>query len=122
MRALRTAFLTLSLILAVFSSCSLFPSDSVKSASSEIKNGALVLDVRSTNEFEEAHIEGAINIPHNQIANRISEISGSKDQSIVVYCRSGRRAGIAEQALQAAGYTKVLNAGGYAGLKRALKQ
>ncbi|WOH37141.1 rhodanese-like domain-containing protein [Thalassotalea fonticola] len=55
----------------------------------------LLLDVRSTEEYNEGHIPGAINISHQKLANRLAEIGQFKDKNIVVYCRSGRRAGIA---------------------------
>ncbi len=64
-----------------------------------------VLDVRSPEEFASGHVPGAINIPHDEIANRLSEIPTGKDQSILLYCRSGRRAGQAEEILTGAGYS-----------------
>ena len=59
----------------------------------------LVLDVRTAAEFAAGHVPGAINIPHTEIADRLAEVRKAGDVDIVVYCRSGRRAGIAEQIL-----------------------
>lgn len=80
------------------------------------QEGALLLDVRSDEEFSEGHIEGARHIPHTEVASRIEEIrqwtDGKTDAPIVVYCRAGRRAGIAKEALVEAGFTQVTNLGG----------
>ena len=81
-----------------------------------------VIDVRSAAEFDTGHIEGAVNIPHNEIGTRIAEVTEDKDQAIVLYCGSGGRAGTALRALQELGYTQVENAGGYRSLKEKLGQ
>jgi len=64
------------------------------------------VDVRSADEFAEGHIEGAINIPVDDIAARTAEL-GDKTQPVVVYCRSGKRAARAAATLREAGFTKV---------------
>jgi phage shock protein E len=74
----------------------------------------LWIDVRTAEEFEQAHVAAAVNIPYDQIANRIGELSLNKDAEIYLYCRSGRRSGIALKALQALGYSRVVNIGGLA--------
>ena len=53
----------------------------------------LVLDVRSAKEYSDGHIAGAINISHNTIEDNLSQLAQYKDKTVVVYCRSGRRAG-----------------------------
>lgn len=70
------------------------------------------IDVRSQGEYLQEHVTGALNIPHKEIAERISTVVSNKDTEIYLYCGSGRRAGIAQEALQAAGYTQVKNIGG----------
>jgi phage shock protein E len=65
----------------------------------------LVLDVRTAEEFAEGHIAGAINISHDKINDNVSKIITLKDQTVVVYCRSGRRAISAENDLRAAGFS-----------------
>jgi len=67
----------------------------------------LLLDVRKPEEFAAGHVPGAINIPHDQLANRLAELPASRDKPVVVYCRSGRRAALAEDVLRQGGYTKV---------------
>jgi phage shock protein E len=72
------------------------------------KPGApLILDVRTPEEFAQGHVPGAKNIPHDQIGKRLGELSAYKSQDVVLYCRSGRRAGIAADELSAAGFTKL---------------
>lgn len=75
------------------------------------------IDVRSKEEFDAGHLPGAIHIPHSEIAARISEVTQDKNAAIALYCRSGRRSGLAEQALQQLGFTQVSNAGAYEALK-----
>ena len=59
---------------------------------------ALVLDVRSQEEFQEGHVPGAINVPHDELASRLSELSGGTQRPVVVYCERGGRAGMAAEA------------------------
>ncbi len=77
---------------------------------SSIPKDALIVDVRTVEEFNTDRYQGAINIPLDSIKNRLSEF-GAKDQTVIVYCRSGRRSGIAKKLLKEAGYTKVYNGG-----------
>jgi len=62
----------------------------------------LVIDVRSAEEYAAGHVPGAVNIPHDQVASRLAEIP--KDKEVVLYCRSGRRSGLAAETLEANGY------------------
>jgi rhodanese-related sulfurtransferase len=64
----------------------------------------VILDVRTPEEFAEGHVPGAINISHDELAARLAEIESARDAEVVVYCRSGRRAGIAEELLRAEGF------------------
>lgn len=78
----------------------------------------LVIDVRTKAEYDSGHLEGALNIPYDVIGPQIGKVTEDKDREIVLYCRSGRRAGVALDALKALGYTNVTNAGGYEALKQ----
>ena len=73
---------------------------------------AVLLDVRSPDEFNSGHVNGAILAPHDSIAQTIAGIASDKNQTIYLYCRSGHRAGIALDTLKGMGYTKVENLGG----------
>ena len=64
-----------------------------------------VLDVRTPQEFATGHVPGAVNIPYDQVPSHLGEIP--KDDEIVLYCHSGRRAGLAAEELAANGYTKL---------------
>jgi rhodanese-related sulfurtransferase len=63
-----------------------------------------IIDVRSPEEFAEGHVKGALNIPFNQIDKHQDLLNSLKDKTLVVYCRSGRRAGIFENALSKEGF------------------
>jgi rhodanese-related sulfurtransferase len=67
----------------------------------------LVVDVRTPEEFAAGHVPGAINIPYDRMAARSGEIIARKDSSIVLYCRSGRRSGIAAKVLADRGFKHV---------------
>ncbi len=73
----------------------------------------VVLDVRTPAEFAAGHIPGAINIPHDELAARLSEIPAAKTTEIVVHCQAGGRAAKAEAVLAQAGYTDVLDLQGH---------
>jgi len=78
-----------------------------------VARGALLVDVRTPQEFSAGHVEGAINIPHMDVEKRLSEFGENLDRQIVLYCRSGNRSGLAQQSLKALGYQRVFNAAGY---------
>lgn len=78
----------------------------------EQESGYILLDVRTTAEFAEKHIPGAINIPNEEIGSeKIPELP-DKSQLILVYCRSGNRSKQAAQKLAALGYTNIVEFGG----------
>ena len=85
-------------------------------------NPKVVIDVRTAEEFASGHVQGAINISHEQIAEGIKSIPGlKKNDSILLYCRSGHRAGIAKQTLENLGFQKIQNGGGLNSLVQKLK-
>ncbi len=82
-----------------------------------IAAGAVVVDVRTPDEFSEGHLPQATNIPIQDFAQRITEVDkltgGDKTKPVVVHCAVGGRAAKAKQQLEAAGYTQVVNGGGF---------
>lgn len=72
----------------------------------------IILDVRTAEEYNEGHIENAINIDHEEIKEKAEQILTDKNALILVYCRSGRRSKIASQYLVELGYTNVKEFGG----------
>lgn len=92
-----------------------------QTATAEKAGTAIWIDVRTAEEFNAGHLAGALHIPHEQIAAKIAAVTEDKNAEIYLYCRSGRRSGLALEALQAMGYSKVTNAGGYEALKQQAK-
>lgn len=77
---------------------------------------ALLLDVRTPQEYRRGHVSSAKNIPIGEFSDRLVEVEtlagGDKTHPIVVYCQSGGRAARAKRILLEAGYTRVTNLGG----------
>lgn len=84
-----------------------------------VENGATLLDVRTIEEYQEAHIEESVLIPLDQIEARIKEIS-NMNAPIIAYCRSGRRSGIAARTIMSHGI-EAINGGGMNKLKKKLR-
>lgn len=79
---------------------------------------ALLIDVRTPEEYQGGHVPSAKNIPIHEFSKRLNEIEalagGDKNHPIVLYCQSGGRAAHAKRILLEAGYTRVTNLGGIA--------
>lgn len=86
-----------------------------------IASGAVVLDVRTADEFAGGHVDKATNVPVDQVEAQLPQIAqlvgNDKSKPIVVYCAAGGRAARAKRALEQAGYTNVVNGGGYDDLR-----
>ena len=82
-----------------------------------LKAGAPVVDVRNPEEWAEGHRAGAILLPLPTFGEHLADVDalvdGDRTRTVVVVCRSGRRAGQAKVLLEAAGYTNVVNGGGW---------
>lgn len=72
----------------------------------------IILDVRTKEEYQESHIEGAILIPDNEITEKAESILTDKSATILVYCRSGRRSANASKELSELGFTNIYDFGG----------
>jgi phage shock protein E len=64
-----------------------------------------ILDVRTAREYDDGHVPGAVNIPFNQIRQRLGELPVDRAAPLIVYCGHGPRAWIAARALRRAGFT-----------------
>ena len=64
-----------------------------------IESQALIVDVRTPEEFADGHYPGAINIPHDTILGGLEQLGVTEETPVILYCRSGNRSGQAEQAL-----------------------
>ena len=81
-----------------------------------IKQGAIVLDVRSKGEYQGGHIQGSINISVDTLQNSLGKLN-DKNKTIITCCASGMRSASAKSILKSNGYTNVHNGGGWMSLK-----
>lgn len=72
-------------------------------------NNVFLIDVRSNREFEEGHLNSAINIPVFNIKNNIENIVPNKQSIIILYCSTGHRSQEAKEILKGLGYENVYN-------------
>jgi rhodanese-related sulfurtransferase len=86
---------------------STLPEVDILEAKKRIDNGAVLVDVREQNEFDDLRIPGSILVPLSEFQQRFEELP--KDKEIVMQCRSGARSGQATEFLLANGYTNVVN-------------
>lgn len=77
-----------------------------------VAGGVKVVDVRTRVEFALGHVPGAINIPYDEMAKRHAEI-GAPSTPVLLYCRTGRRSGIAAQTLRDKGFTRIYDLQSY---------
>lgn len=85
-----------------------------------VKQGAVILDVRSEAEYASGHINGSLNIPIDQLALSLHRLP-SKDKPVILCCASGTRSAAAKRLLSSKGYRSVYNGGSWTGLMRKLK-
>ena len=76
------------------------------------ESGYVIVDVRRQDEYDAGHIPGAILIPNESIGKERPKELSDLDQTILIYCRTGNRAGQAAQKLADMGYTNVYEFGG----------
>ncbi|MFM7709849.1 MAG: rhodanese-like domain-containing protein [Ferruginibacter sp.] len=83
-----------------------------------VQNGAVIVDVRTPEEYASEHIRGSVNIPLDRLEKNLTKLS--KQKPIINCCASGMRSASAKSTLQAAGFTDVYNGGGWSGLQKLL--
>ena len=76
-----------------------------------VTDGAVLLDVRTPDEYAAGHIPGSLLIPFDEIKVKSDQLPQDKNTEIVVYCRSGRRSAIAAETLISLGYAKIYDLG-----------
>ena len=81
--------------------------------------GAIILDVRTKNEFSRGHIIGSVNIPVQELSNGLKNLK--KGNAIITCCASGMRSASAKKILLSQGFNTVYNGGAWLGLKNKLK-
>lgn len=92
--------------------------EAAKKAWPMIENGALLVDVRSKEEFSQGHLEGALNIEWDEIDALMQAIGMDTRRQVVFYCRTGNRAGKSITKLKAKGYNNIFNATGLGALQK----
>jgi len=109
----RTTILVIAAIVAVIFMMKKSGQISAKDALEKLKNGALVIDVRSAGEFTSGHLAKAINIPLDEIETAVPKRVKDKSQVLLLHCASGMRSGMAKSKLIVMGYTNAFNLGSY---------
>lgn len=84
-----------------------------------VKQGAIILDVRSKSEYQGGHIKGSINIPLDTLSNNLRTLK--KDKPIITCCASGMRSASAKSILKSNGFTEVHNGGGWSSLQNKIR-
>ncbi len=80
------------------------------------KQGAIILDVRSKEEYSGGHINGSLNIPVDKLSSNLSKLK-DKEKPIITCCASGMRSASAKSILKSNGYKEVYNGGGWSSLQ-----
>ena len=80
-----------------------------------LEEGAIILDVRTKNEYDGGHIKSSVNIPVDQLQKNLSKLK-DKNKPIITCCASGMRSASAKSILQNNGYKNVHNGGGWSSL------
>jgi phage shock protein E len=81
-----------------------------------VKQGAIILDVRSKGEYTGGHIKGSLNIPVDTLSDNLAKLK-DKNQTIITCCASGMRSASAKSILKSNGYSQVYNGGGWSSLQ-----
>lgn len=87
---------------------------SAREALAHLRNGALVIDVRSPGEFGSGHLSAAINLPLDEIGTALPGRVKDKNRVLLLHCQSGMRSGLARNRLKNLGYVNVFNLGSLA--------
>lgn len=82
----------------------------------KVNHGAVLVDVRTKEEFMQGSLSGSINVPYDQIDINLKQFPSDRNKEIVLYCKSGRRSELGKQTLAKLGYKNVINAGSYVDL------
>lgn len=94
---------------------------SAEEARKHLNQGAVVIDVRSADEFQSSHLPEAVNIPLNQLCEEIARYVPDKRRAVLLHCLSGGRSALGKQTLRQLGYTNAFNLGSYGRAARIVK-
>ena len=110
---MKRTYLALILLLSFDAlSAELWSVAQLQKAISKSDHKPVLLDVRTQSEYNDGHIQDAINIPHDQILKEPQLLSAYKDSQMVVFCRSGVRAGKVIEMLEGLGFKEIIDIDG----------
>jgi phage shock protein E len=95
----------------------LFKKDTPTDFAALVRDGAVIIDVRSKREYELGHISGSLNVPVDQLKNNLHRIPDKK-KTVIACCASGVRSSSAVEILRSTGFEKVFNGGSWASLEK----
>jgi phage shock protein E len=107
---------TLLIVLAVLATFFIFRQMSLVSQSAarrHLKEGAIVIDVRSPDEYASGHLPGTVKVPLGELSARIGTVCPDKNRVILLHCLSGGRSGMGVGTLKSLGYSNSYNLGSY---------
>ena len=81
-----------------------------------LKDGAVIVDVRSKGEYASGHIKKSINIPLDVLSSNLGKLDKSKP--VITCCASGMRSSSAKSILKSKGFVEVVNGGGWTSLRK----
>ena len=90
---------------------------SAETARNYLKEGALVIDVRTPGEYRSGHLAQAVNIPLDELEKKLPLLEKDKGRVLLLHCLSGGRSGMAQGKLKSMGYSNCFNLGSYARAK-----
>ena len=111
--SMTASVIALAIVVIVYSIWKRSSQISTKRAVAYLKDGALVIDVRSSPEFSAGHLPNAINLPLEEIEVALPRCVKDKNQVLLLHCQSGMRSGMAKKKLNELGYTNAFNLGSY---------
>lgn len=114
------AILAVAGVLAVFVFLKQLNSVTEESAREYLRQGAKVIDVRSVQEYSERHLPKTVNIPLDELKQRIVREAPNKEAVLLLHCLSGGRSGAGTQMLRDMGYKNVFNLGSFARAEKIL--
>lgn len=85
-----------------------------------LTKGAVIIDVRTKEEYQGGHIRGSVNIPLNNLNNHLSKLD--KNKPVITCCASGMRSASAKSILKSSGFKEVYNGGGWSSLQNKIKK
>ena len=110
---MKRTYLALILLLSFDAlSAELWSVAQLQKAISKSGHKPVLLDVRTQSEYNDGHIQDAINIPHDQLLKEPQLVSAYKDSQVVVFCRSGFRAGKVIEMLEGLGFKEIIDIDG----------